>query len=295
MKKTLLLLHLVLIAMTIQAQQDPLFTHFWNTQQNFNPATTGFNFRHEAHAIARQQWVGVNGAPNSQLLSYGTKLEKLHGGLGVTYIHDKIGFSEFHIAKVNYAYHLLFKKQHALSFGLSGGINIFKFDPDWIPPTNSSDPSLPGSFTNYGFTPDFGIAYKFKKLRAGFSITQLFDSNNSPNYQEARHYYLNASYDLGNEEKLHVRPQLLIRTDMVKMSADLNVLLQYKKQYQLGFSWRTSDALCFIAGYTLREKFNLSYSYDITINKLSSISRGSHEIHLGFTLKNQRLIPSFHD
>lgn len=285
MKKTLILLHFVLFVLTIQAQQDELFTHFWNTQQNINPATTGFIFRHEAHAIARQQWVGVNGAPDSQLLSYGAKLEKLHGGLGVTYMRDKIGFSVFQEAKINYAYHLLFKKQHALSFGLSAGLTVSKFDPDWNPPTNSNDPSIPSSFKTYGFTPDFGIAYKYKKFRAGFSITQLFDISSSHNYQETRHYYVNASYDLGNEEKLQVCPQLLIRTDMVKMSADLNVLLQYKKQYQLGFSWRTSDALCFIAGYTLREKFNLSYSYDMTINKLSSVSKGSHEIHLGFTLK----------
>lgn len=78
---------------------------------------------------------------------------------------------------------------------------------------------------------------------------------------------------------------MLVRTDMVKMSADFNLLVYYKKQYWLGVGYRTSDAICFMGGWDIKEKFRVGYCYDLTINQLSSISRGTHEIVLGFQLK----------
>jgi hypothetical protein len=40
-----------------------------------------------------------------------------------------------------------------------------------------------------------------------------------------------------------------------------------------------------MGGWDIMEKFRVGYSYDLTLNKLKSISRGSHEIVLGLMLK----------
>jgi len=284
MKNILSLSFLLFVGQTL-SQQESIFTQFWNTKQQFNPAFTGLELRHEAHAIGRWQWNGVNAAPDNQLLSYAAKINKWNSGLGLTYLHEKIGFIELNQVKANYSYNLIFNENHSLSFGVSGGFNLLKIEAYWIPPTTSNDPMLPQNETSFGFTPDLGIAYKFKRLKTGFSVTQLVDSRSTSNYTEARHYYLFANYSFGNEEKFQILPQVLLRTDLVKLSADINALMSYQNKYWLGLTWRTSDAICFTAGYTLLKKFNLSYSYDLTINKLSSISTGSHEIHLGFTLR----------
>ena len=41
---------------------------------------------------------------------------------------------------------------------------------------------------------------------------------------------------------------------------------------------RTSDAIAVMLGYSPIPKFQVGYSYDITVNKLASVSRGSHEM-----------------
>ena len=77
--------------------------------------------------------------------------------------------------------------------------------------------------------------------------------------------------------------QILLRTDLVKFSGDLNaryiIPLAGQKQVYGGFTARTSDAIALMAGYTPIPKLTVGYSYDMTLlNKLSSISRGSHEL-----------------
>jgi hypothetical protein len=77
--------------------------------------------------------------------------------------------------------------------------------------------------------------------------------------------------------------QVLMRTDMVKFSADINARYIYdfgnSKQGYGGLTIRTTDAVAFMFGYTPMENLTVGYSYDLTLfNKLANISRGSHEI-----------------
>ncbi|NBW59738.1 MAG: type IX secretion system membrane protein PorP/SprF [Crocinitomicaceae bacterium] len=49
-----------------------------------------------------------------------------------------------------------------------------------------------------------------------------------------------------------------------------------------GLTYRNSDAIGVLLGFSPIQKFTIGYSYDITINKLASVSRGSHEIVLKY-------------
>ena len=73
-----------------------------------------------------------------------------------------------------------------------------------------------------------------------------------------------------------------MRTDLIKFSADFNTRYIYdfgnSKQGYAGLTVRTSDAVALMLGYTPLDNLTVGYSYDLTVNKLSSISRGSHEI-----------------
>jgi len=75
----------------------------------------------------------------------------------------------------------------------------------------------------------------------------------------------------------------------VKFSVDLNARYIYNKMLYGGLTWRSSDAIAIMAGF-MREipdpknpgrtgsSFVAGYSYDLTINQLSSISNGTHEL-----------------
>ena len=231
--------------------------------------------------LARWSWIGVNGAPDTQLGSYGVKLENQNSGLGVNYMRNSIGFSKNNKAVVSYAYHLKFANESTLSFGTAAGLQVLSFDgSQFIFPSPNQEPL--SSYTKAAFIADFGLHFKNKNLSLGLSSTGL----NEPRlgiYQVARHYYLTGTYDVELNEKWTFQPKLVVVTDAVMSSAQMHLLANFNKFLTFGGGYRISDAICVNASYQFKEKIRIGYSYDLTINKLNTISSGSHEILLGIT------------
>jgi type IX secretion system PorP/SprF family membrane protein len=260
-----------------------------------NPGKTGIDMFNSicATSIYRNQWDKVNGAPNSAVLNIEANLTKFFpGGVGIAFYHDAIGFARQNNVLLNYSYPIQIGRAGVLGVGVGLGILNYGMDPVWVPPTTAIDPTLPEGFAATSFDANFGLYFQGKDFYAGISSTHLSASllkqnvnGFEQNYQTARHYYL-----MGGKQfkkigggKGTIDGQLLLRTDLVKFSGDLNVRyilpLAGDKQVYGGFTARSSDALALMAGYTPIPKLTVGYSYDMTLlNKLSSISRGSHEL-----------------
>jgi type IX secretion system PorP/SprF family membrane protein len=284
--KTLIFLLALTISSTVNAQQDPLLTIYWNNLSFVNPGAAGLFYKHQAAVNYRNQWDKVNGAPNTLIAGYNTKIDKIHGGIGFNYQYETIGFNQVHRLDVNYGYHFNLGNDRVISAGISAGLQRFGVDPNSIPPTTMPDPSLPQSSTQYSFVSNIGVVYKARAIMVGISSTQFLHTEFKNHfYAPARHYNLFAACDIMIGQKFVVTPQFLVRTDAVKFSADINVLAKYSERYWAGITYRTADAVAFCAGWDIKEKYRVGYSYDRTINQLSSVSRGTHEIVLGFLLK----------
>ena len=63
-------------------------------------------------------------------------------------------------------------------------------------------------------------------------------------------------------------------------SFDLNVKVSYQNSVWGGISYRHNDAIVAMIGYELNDRFNIGYSYDVTLSGLRGYSSGSHEIVL---------------
>jgi len=73
------------------SQQDALHTqHIYNTNI-INPAYAGVKEKFNVTLFNRTQWVGLEGAPNTQTLNLDTPLGVSGLGLGVSFINDEIG------------------------------------------------------------------------------------------------------------------------------------------------------------------------------------------------------------
>lgn len=282
-----LILLITLSSLEINAQQEPQFTQFWNTKNYFNPATAGLNYKYQATLLANDQWKEYYGDPQTQLVSYSMKIDKLLGGIGANYLHYNIGFSEINKVKLNYSYQMVFDNEGVLSFGLAAGIQHYKQTPIWLIP--EPYPNYPGAFSDAQFTSDFGMAYSKDRLNVGLSVTQLNEARYTGNnniHQDARHYFFFADYAFGNSEKFQIVPQLFYKTDASFQTLEINTLLKYKSTYFIGASYRNRDAFAFMAGWDIKQKFRVSYSYDVTVSKLNNgVSGGTHEFALGLLLK----------
>lgn len=295
LKNSFLSLFIAFIYFGLNAQQDKLVTHFIYDKMTINPGKTGIDMFNSicATSIYRNQWDKVNGAPNSAVLNIEANLSKFFpGGVGIAFYHDAIGFARQNNLLLNYSYPIQIGRAGTLGVGVGLGILNYGMDPVWVPPTTAIDPTLPAGFAATSFDANFGLYFQGKDFYAGLSSTHLSASllkqnvnGFEQNYQTARHYYL-----MGGKQfkkigggKGTIDGQLLLRTDLVKFSGDLNVRyilpLAGDKQVYGGFTARSSDALALMAGYTPIPKLTIGYSYDMTLlNKLSSISRGSHEL-----------------
>src|SRR5690606_14443566 len=75
------------------AQQQPLHTMFMYNKLLINPAYAGYHPYASASAIVREQWLGFQGAPKTQSLSFHTPLSGGRLGLGFNLQRRSIGVS----------------------------------------------------------------------------------------------------------------------------------------------------------------------------------------------------------
>ncbi len=71
MKRTGLLITLLIIALTAVAQQFPIHTNYLFNDLLYNPATSGMDNYLESKASVRKQWLGLYGSPTTLL--FGTE------------------------------------------------------------------------------------------------------------------------------------------------------------------------------------------------------------------------------
>ena len=306
MKKNLLFLSICILSCSgiSYAQQDMLLTHFMYNKMMFNPGSTGMDDGICANLAYRNQWDKVNGAPNSAVLNVEAKLDRWNlGGAGITFTHDAIGFSRQNNLLLNYAHPIDFGHNGTLGVGIGIGIINFGMNPTWVPPVTSVDNALPVGFAATNMDLNFGLYFQGERIPfyAGLSSTHLsaprLNSTASiaglsidQTYQTARHYYIMGGYKFQNIGNGVIDVQTLMKTELVKFSADINARYIYNNMLYGGLTYRTSDAMAVMAGYMMQLNNGtrnngsavIGYSYDYTLNQLSSISQGSHEIFLKY-------------
>lgn len=283
MKKLLKLLVLLLLTNVTFGQQDKLLTHFIYDKMTINPATTGSEGGICGTLMYRNQWDKVNGAPNSAIFNVEADMKRwMPVNLGLSFFRDEIGFSRQNNLLLNAAYPIRLGGG-SLSIGVGVGIVNFGMDPTWIPPTSAVDKSLPNSSSETKLDLNGGLFYRQAqgKYFAGISSTHLVEAKLiDVGYQAKRHYNILGGYKFMDlfGEKRDLDIQAIVRTDLVKASFDLNVRYIHDKWFYGGLSYRLSDAVSIMAGIIPIKNLIIGYSYDITTNKLSNVSRGTHEV-----------------
>ena len=285
MKKYLLIFSLLCTGVsTVYSQQEKLLTHFIFDKMSINPGATGVGMPAQVCGtmIYRNQWDKFNGAPNSALFNAEANLSQYFpSAVGLSFYHDAIGFSRQNNLTINYAYHLPIADGQ-LGLGVGLGLISYGMSPTWVTPNDPTDASLPVATNEINFDANFGVYYAHNKgWYAGISSTHLPAAELTQlNFNTARHYYAMGGYrysDAFGVNNLDLEANLLLRTDLVAFSSDINVRAIWNDMFYGGITFRPDDAVGIMAGMNW-QRFTFGYSYDVTINRISTISAGSHEL-----------------
>ena len=110
------------------AQQEPQYTHYTYNRLAYNPAVAGSMGNGVLGLLYRNQWSGIDGAPQTGVLTGHMPIMKNRGGLGVTLTADKLGMTNANFAVVSYAYRIPINENSTLSIGLQGELEELSLD-----------------------------------------------------------------------------------------------------------------------------------------------------------------------
>ena len=281
MKKILIItFNILLLSKIAISQNDVQFTHFTSSEMLFNPALAGKNETIDATLIARQQWMGFDQAPQTQLLNVGAHFDAISGGVGLSVSNDQLGVENTINAKLMYAYKLKLDKKNNLSFGLGVGIINKSVKGSELIYDNMTDENA--QLTNESKLKadfDFGIGFFNEKISAGISTTHIDQGlKKSTIMKVPRHYYLYFKYKIKASDKISIIPAVIARSSEFITQFDINACMDYDNKFWFGLSYRYGDAYVGMLGVTIAQKFKIGYSYDYSAGALKSYSGGSHEI-----------------
>jgi type IX secretion system PorP/SprF family membrane protein len=272
----------ILLCFRVKTQETRMF---WNSQTLYNPAASGLNQKIDATLIGRAKWLGYNNAPLYGNAIYNMKAGILHGGFGVNFNCNRIGFIHDKGFNINYSYHIDFKNKKKLGIGVSGGLNRKRFDISSLYIRDYDDPIIVSKNTDLLFNYKFGLFYVSNHLELGLSSTFMkVIEKNTPYLTNSNIYWIFSSYQFEIGKNIEFKPNLLLNPYKHYIGISSGLLMTYKQRFWTGITYIRYNNIGVMFGYDIIGMFRLGYSWNSTSFGFNFIS-GNHEIILAIILK----------
>lgn len=268
------------------AQQDPQYTQYMYNTMVINPAYTGSKGYTTITGLARTQWVGLDGAPDTQTLSYDSQLGYSRVGLGFTLINDEIGPSQEIYIDGNISYSIEATENGNLSFGLKLGGRFLSVDPSKGMVKDEGDAYLQAINSKFLPTIGAGLYYYTDKFYIGASIpnfirTEHYDDTINNVGVERFHLFGIVGYVFDLSENVKFKPASIVKAvPGAPLSLDISANFLFNERFTAGLAWRWDDSIAGLLGFQVTEGFYIGYSYDLTTSNYSNYNSGTHEVLL---------------
>lgn len=285
--------------------QDPLFTQFYASPLYLNPALTGEVSDYRVATTYRDQWTGIPGSFQTNIVSFDYNLSKMNSGVGIYFLNDRTNALDLKTNQIaaSYSYKIPLSKKVTARAGLQAGY-IFKNSDvsrltfgDQI--ENGGGNTLENINNFNAALIDFstGFVVYSEKYWIGasmFHINQPRKSTPEGEISIDSRFSIQGGarfpLDLYDRQKTSISPAFIYQHQGLFSQLDLGFNYFYKP-VMAGIWYRgnpfkgdvnnqvSQDAIAFLAGYQYKS-FWFGYSYDISISGLSGRSGGTHEISI---------------
>lgn len=292
MKKVLfILLSIVVFQPALFSQQEPQSSLYFFNPLAFNPGYAGSRGSISVNAIHRSQWVGIDGAPMTQFLSFHMPFRSQSIGVGLHVINDRVGSRTSQSIFADFAFAIrLNRNEDRLSFGVTGGVDLTQFNLNGLIVNDPTDPTYLNSFS--GASPNFGLGlyYYGKRHYVGASIPRLLESSLSNTAGSMatmkRHYYVTAGYVFKLSSVIDFKPSVLLKiVENSPVTLDVNASFFLFERFWVGGMYRMHESAGLNLAYQFKDLFYIGYAFDYPVNDLRFNNYGSHEVVLGFDFR----------
>jgi type IX secretion system PorP/SprF family membrane protein len=275
------------------AQQDAQYTQYMYNTVSINPAYAGSRGHMSLAGLYRAQWVGLEGAPETQTFNIHTPLGYKGLGLGLSFVNDVIGpTSETYLdLDISYTIDLDFDKK--LSFGLKPSVNLLdvQFSELNQDTGQGTDPTLQQNIDNR-FTPNVGagVYYHTDRFYAGLSVPRIletshFEESSLSTAKEQMNFYFITGYVFELNPFLKFKPAILTKlVQGAPLQLDVSANFMFDEKFIGGIAYRWDAAFSGMFGFKISEEFLIGLAYDREITDLgaTAFNDGSFEIILRY-------------
>ena len=298
---------IVCAATDVRAQNDAQFSQYFEIPTLYNPAAVGQTDFIRIRGAGRLQWVGIDGAPQTFMVS-GDMPFKFIGkrfGTGLLMQQESIGLYKSLNINAQIAFKLK-KFGGEFTFALQPGMydQSFKGSEVYIPDGDdyhqSTDEGMPTTdLHGTAFDLGAGLWYNHRHWWAGVSGLHLTsptikmggenggqgNDENIYEFKAARTLYFMAGGNIPLKNTLfEILPSVLVKSDFTFTTAEITARARYNKFLSFGIGYRYNDAVYATIAAEIKN-FYVGYSYDYATSGIHSASSGSHEIVVGYSLK----------
>jgi type IX secretion system PorP/SprF family membrane protein len=299
MRTKILYFALLLIGLESYSQQDAQYTQYMYNTINVNPAYAGSRGVLSVFGLYRTQWVGLEGAPQTNAFSINSPINNSNLGVGLSFVNDKIGPTNENTISADLSYTIRTSETYKLSFGIKGTANLFNLDKDKLNPFNQNDPLLQNIKNDFSPNVGAGAYLHSDKLYLGVSVpnfleTKRYSDNDVAIYKERMNLYFIGGYVFDLSANLKFKPAFLTKVvEGAPLQLDVSGNFLFNERFVLGAAWRWDAAVSALAGFQITDGLFIGYGYDLETTKLANYNSGSHEVFLRFELfKKQEKIVS---
>ena len=304
-----------------KAQNEGQYSHFMFNQLSYNPAYAGVSGALSFSLLYNNQWMGLDlqapvpgletgVTPTNYLASVDLPVNFLHGGLGLQFNSESIGYHNNTTINLDYAFRIYWG-QGTLAAGVELDLYNFSFNTEnlrgasdltGVPGTTpgaSNDPLLSGQeMSDFMLDVSTGLYYQVPgHYYVGASVKNLLGSH-SDNLQwtNARTLYMIGGYEytFPYNPAFKLKPSVMAKTaDLSVFQAEAALLLDYENAFWGGLGYRLGDAFTFLAGvnwnFANLNWLRVGVAYDLTTSQIGTFksgrSFGSLEVFLNGTFR----------
>ncbi len=285
------------------------------------PSMAGIGYSGKVRLTARQQWFGVDRAPNLQTINAHTRLGD-RSGVGAIIFRDQNGYQSQAGLQLTYAHHINFWRDRGLnqlSFGLSAGFVQNSLDESDFDPLDF-DPIIAGikqSTTYYNI--DLGVSYNIMDIYAHVAVKNLLfvrrDINTEVESANQRRFLTSVGYlfEAKKNSGWLLEPSLLYQWSDATSEQSIDINFKAYKELTFGTLWgglsfrQSFDGAEFLDGIQVRDQqlqwlspiigvdykdFMFAYTYSYQFGDVTFDAGGFHQITLGYDFwKSKEPVP----
>lgn len=293
---------LTLMSFALIGQQQEQYTQFIFNKLSLNPAYAGSKERLCITGLYRNQWLGLEGAPQTQMVGLHLPILNRRVGIGANIVRNSIGITETIKLQTMYSYRFILSEGY-MAVGLQASVRYFSMnfaDPRLVSTQPLTEDGAISMMQESKFLPNFGagVYYYNSRFYVGLSLPNLVENNLDFEQEgtilakEVRHIYAMGGVLFDLNDRVGLQPSALIKyAGNAPLDADINLSLILNKKYTLGVSYRVGgnrggfgESIDLILGIQAIENLLIGASYDITLSDIRDYNSGSMEILVQYCL-----------